>query len=111
MVNAQAWLAATFSLGLQGVAENKKKALFWWTKAAEQGNPRAQFQLGLMYSYGVGVLEDFIKSYAWFNLAALQGDDIATRKRDTVLEMMTPKQIEGGQRFFRELQEKINKAK
>ena len=34
----------------QGVPQNFKEALRWYTKAAEQGNANAQFNLGVLYT-------------------------------------------------------------
>ncbi|MCX8627217.1 sel1 repeat family protein, partial [Gilliamella sp. B3976] len=38
----------------EGVKVDKEKALYWYTKAAEQGVGDAQFNLGLMYDDGDG---------------------------------------------------------
>lgn len=44
-------------------------ALKWWRKAAEQGNGKAQEQLGLMYSRGIGIPTDYAEAYFWISLA------------------------------------------
>ena len=41
--------------------------------AAEQGDARAQFALGLMYRDGEGVLKDDAEAVRWYRLAAEQG--------------------------------------
>ena len=41
---------------------------------AEQGDATAQFDLGFMYSNGLGVPEDDTEAVRWFRLAADQGD-------------------------------------
>lgn len=51
---------------------NHKKAAFWYHKAAEQGDPRAQFLLGLHYDY-----EDFEQAAVWYRKAAEQGESVA----------------------------------
>jgi TPR repeat protein len=57
----------------QGVDENNVIAVDWYRKAAEQGNPDAQRELGLMYDYGEGVeINDEIAA-DWFRKAAKQG--------------------------------------
>jgi TPR repeat protein len=43
-------------------------------KAAEQGNARAQFNLGLMYATGQGVPQDYVEAARWFRKAAGQGN-------------------------------------
>ena len=40
---------------------------------AEQGDPRAQNNLGMMYSEGQGVLQDTLEALKWIRLAAEQG--------------------------------------
>ena len=55
---------------------------------AEQGDARAQNNLGGMYTQGRGVLQDFIRAHMWFNVAAaaLSGDEgkAAMKNRDHV---------------------------
>ena len=45
--------------------------------AAEQGEALAQFNLGLMYANGRGVLKDEAEAVRWFRLAAEQGEALA----------------------------------
>jgi TPR repeat protein len=49
-------------------------ALREWTPLAEQGGASAQFNLGLMYRNGWGVLQDDNAAVKWYTLAAQQGD-------------------------------------
>ena len=42
--------------------------------AAEQGDAKAQSNLGLMYDQGLGVSQDYAEAVRWFRLAAEQGD-------------------------------------
>lgn len=44
-----------------------------WLKAAEQGDARAQNNLGLMYKYGDGAPQDYAKAIYWCRKAAQQG--------------------------------------
>jgi TPR repeat protein len=62
-----------YSLG-QGVQQDSKQAVAWYRKAADQGDARAQFNLGLMYSEGKGVQQDFKQAAAWYRKAADQGE-------------------------------------
>ena len=41
---------------------------------AEQGDPGAQFYLGLLYENGDGVPRDFVKARQWYEKAAIQGE-------------------------------------
>ena len=40
---------------------------------AEQGNPDAQFSVGVMYDTGEGVPQDYQEAVRWFHMAAEQG--------------------------------------
>jgi hypothetical protein len=41
---------------------------------AEQGNAEAQYDLGVMYLRGQGVLQDYKEAVKWFRLSAEQGN-------------------------------------
>ena len=45
-----------------------------WTPLAEAGNAVMQYNLGVMYDNGKGVLQDYAEAVKWFRLAADQGD-------------------------------------
>ena len=76
---------------------------------AEQGIARAQGLLGLMYEYGRGVPQDFVRAHMWFNLAASRLPpggvrDSAVKDRDRIAARMTPEQIAEAQRLARDWQ-------
>ncbi len=48
-------------------------ALREWRPLAEQGHVKAQYDLGVMYFAGRGVLQDYANAVKWFRLAAEQG--------------------------------------
>ena len=48
----------------------------WYRLAAEQGDASAQFNLGIMYANGQGVLKDDAEAMRWYRLAAEQGDAV-----------------------------------
>ena len=66
-------------------------------RLAEQGQAEAQFNLAVMYDNGEGVPEDYVRVYAWCNLAAAQGFEPAVKAKDWLRERMTAKQIERAQ--------------
>ncbi len=70
--------------------------------AAAQGALDALFQLGLMYSTGRGVAEDYVLAHKWFNLAALRGDAEAREFRIQIAGDMSQEQIAEAQRLARE---------
>ena len=75
--DAQYELSAMY-FGGYGTPKNYKEAVKWLRKAAKQGNPLAQFDLGEMYYYkGRGVPKDKVKAAKWYHKAAEQGWDLA----------------------------------
>ena len=48
-------------------------ALKEWTSLAEQGDAKAQLNLGVMNHYGHGVLQDYKTAVKWYILSAEQG--------------------------------------
>ena len=62
----------------------------------------AQFSLGVMYSKGRGVPQDYVQAHMWDNLAAAQDIEDARKGRDKLAEHMTPAQIAEAQRLARE---------
>ncbi len=66
---------ADFQAGLDAYRQGDyETALKEWRPLAEQGDARAQFNLGLMYRVGQGVPQDYTQALKWFRLAAEQGD-------------------------------------
>jgi len=49
-------------------------ALHEWQPLAEHGSSEAQYELGRLYAYGIGVERNFKTSRAWYEKAARQGD-------------------------------------
>ena len=48
-------------------------ALQMWLPLAQENDPRAQFNVGLMYGQGRGVPQNYVKSVEWFRKAAERG--------------------------------------
>ncbi len=75
--------------------------------AAEQGDARAQSNLGLMYVGSLGVPQDYVQAHMWLDLAASrfpsgEDRDKALKERDRVAKKMTPAQISEAQKLARE---------
>ena len=77
-------------------------ALKEFTPLAEQGDATAQYNLGLMYGNGQGVLQDNIYAHMWFNIAASNGDGDAAKYRDLTAKEMTSNQLAEAQKLARE---------
>jgi hypothetical protein len=58
----------------KGTDENYTQAVYWYKKAAEQGDTEAQLNLAVMYKYGTGVNEDSSQAVFWYKKAAEQGN-------------------------------------
>ncbi len=56
---------------------NYATALRLFRPLGEQGNASAQYNLGVMYALGQGVLQDDVQAAKWFRLAAEQGNPYA----------------------------------
>ncbi len=58
-------------------SKDYSRAVYWYRKAAEQGNAYAQFNLGYCYQYGNGVTKDYAEAVKWYQKAAEQGNAYA----------------------------------
>ena len=69
----------------------------WYSKAADQGEAIAQYNLGRSYYRGQGVLQDYVEAHKWVNLAAsrVTGDEQKeyAGARDALAKQMTPAQL------------------
>ncbi len=91
-----------FSVPGQGRAETSLEDISKIEQAAKQGDAEAQLHLGVMYYLGKGVPQDYVRAYMWLNLAAGQGVTMAVEERDALAKLLSPSQIEEGQRMTRE---------
>ena len=57
--------------------QDKAKAVYWWTKAAEQGDPRSCWELGSLYSSGESVTQDLERAEELLNKAIVGGNNEA----------------------------------
>ena len=59
--------------------QDKQEAVKWYRKAAEQGDPDAQCNLGRCYANGEGVRQDTEEAVKWFRQSAGQGNKDAKK--------------------------------
>ena len=71
-------------------------------REARTGRAEALYNLGLAYSTGQGVSQDYVAAHKWFNLAALRGVDEAKGWRNQIAGEMNAGQIAEAQRLARE---------
>ena len=67
-------LEQQFQQGLTAYEQSNYQTAFkLWLPLAEQGNAKAQYNLGVMYGNGRGVKQDYFKAVNWYRKAAEQG--------------------------------------
>jgi TPR repeat protein len=87
------------------------EAATWFRKSADQGNATAQDSLGVMHVNGEGVPQDYVRAYAWFNIAETNvpaGDEgwhaRLNRFRNEIAGHMSPADMAAVPEVMRELQ-------
>ena len=66
---AASYLGSMFLRG-EGMEPNFNKARVWFRRGIENGDENCQYQMGLMYLYGLGVDADAVKASEYFGAAA-----------------------------------------
>lgn len=72
-VNAQAKLASSYLLGVNGFPNDEKLASEWILKAANQGLLEAMVMVAAMYDTGVGFRHNVDTATQWYEKAAAKG--------------------------------------
>jgi TPR repeat protein len=62
--------AYAYDMGQEGVPVDSVRAVYWYRRAAENGEAKAAYSLGLCYAKGLGVGRDEILAAKWFARAA-----------------------------------------
>ena len=60
---------------------------------AAQGDASAQSNLGLIYTNGQGVAQDYVRAHMWFNVAAVYGHPDGAKNSGIVVKLMSAQQI------------------
>jgi len=81
-------------LNLRGraVAEDPRKAVDWFSRAARHGHAGAQYELGILNAAGIGLRQDLVQAYVWFYLSAANGFVLAAPHRDRIGRALQPEQ-------------------
>jgi len=69
--------------------ENYASAAQFWTTAAKQGDANSLYRLGQLHENGTGVLQDFVKAHALYNIASANGSKAASQSRNRLAKQMT----------------------
>ena len=67
------WRLGVFCYNGDGVTQDYKEAVKWWTRSAEQGHAEAQNSLAACYYGGKGVIQDYKEAVKWCMKSAEQG--------------------------------------
>lgn len=70
VASAQHDLAAIYTAGHVGVAQNYDRAAFWFREAADGNVGNARYNLGVLYHQGLGVDRDLGRALYWYREAA-----------------------------------------
>ncbi len=73
--DAQADLGIAYLFGVKdaNIADDANSAVFWLRKAADQGDAKGNYYLGVCYEYGIGVKEDEKTALEYYFTAANAG--------------------------------------
>ena len=85
-------------------------ALREFNELAAQGDANAQYNLGMMYAFGQGVIQDNVYAHMWWNFAATSGDSDAASYRDFLAKDMTSEDLSIAQGLARECVKKKYKG-
>lgn len=58
------------ALYIDGYDRDLERSSYWYLQAALNGEPEAQYKIGINYIYGFGVRQDFEKALYWINKSA-----------------------------------------
>jgi uncharacterized protein len=67
--NAQREVASWYANGAEGLPQDPAKALYWYRRAAEQGDESSQRSLAEMYEFGEGTLPNHAEALYWIGQA------------------------------------------
>lgn len=73
-INACSVLGFMYFQG-EGIAKDEKRGIYWLRKAAEKGEPTAQFDIGCAYMDGTGgLVQNTNEALKWLKASASQGN-------------------------------------
>jgi tetratricopeptide (TPR) repeat protein len=89
---------AIYQLGMaylygRGTIQNYKYAQQRFEQAARLNNHEAQYLLGIMHRDGMGVPVSRDLAYAWLNIAASNGNEVAALERERMAAVMSPAEM------------------
>jgi len=97
----QLYLGDIYNYG-HGTVVRKDKAFDWYARSAKQKNAVAAVRLSFWYLHNGAGAEGRIKSYMWFKIARVLGQELSLRKEARLERTMTQGEILEAQRLATE---------
>ncbi len=82
-----------------------------YLEVAMAGDVECQRVMGVRYQHGFGVSTDLEEAYAWFNIAASNGDSQAAGLREDVAKSLVEERVLSAQKRSRELLKEMEAKK
>ena len=83
--------------------KDEKTAILWYQKAADRGQPEAQFMIGSYhYSGKQGLPRDNVKAYTWWLLSAAQGHSLAKLMLEKSKDKISKEEISKAKQLAKE---------
>lgn len=82
----------------------RSPALAACLRRADNGDPDAMRELGLIFATGDGMAPDYVAAHKWFNLAAMSGNREARGMRTELADDMSAAEIAEAQQQARQWQ-------
>lgn len=83
---SQLLLGEMYHFGIGDVHQNIDQAIFWYTKAADQGNNSARLNLAMLYTDGMGVKKDYQQALILYRQAIAAGYPLAMNNMGDLYE-------------------------
>lgn len=83
------------------IAGSYDSAFKGFARLSTKGSSVSQYHLGLMYSKGMGVLQDYCRAHLWFNIASSQGHKKARIQLEKLTNKMSVHQVAEAQKLAR----------
>jgi hypothetical protein len=87
------WRLGTLYRSGDGVTKSDTEAVDWFHRAAEQKFVPALTALGYQYGAGLGVKQDYNKSYFWYDVALASGDENAEANLEKLTNELTQDEV------------------
>ena len=112
MAAEHGYLPAAFTLGRlyatgETLSKDPKRALAWYTRAAQAGSTDAQINLGYLYAEGDGVAQDLEAAYAWFYTAQQLDHPLAADNLAVLTAQLDADGVTAGQKLALEFLEGV----